>query len=763
MPAGAGFTLSLREKMEVKDILDKIGQKEEKKECFFALTISYEKVKGAIWIIKKGETKVVSVGESKSWSEEEDLLDAVDKTLSSATEALTLEGAEEPDKVIFGLPEGWVKEEKIIPPKLEILKKISQKLDLKPVGFVVITEAIINQLKVNEGVPPTALLLCLNKSRAYLTLVSLGKIISSAAIKRSQDLGADVNEGLSRFGAEKSFPARLLLFDDKEDLEKAREELLAYSWPPSSFLHLPKVEILPSDFDIHAVALAGGREVAKAAGVKIFEPKPAIPKEEKEEAALPKEVEEAPGFGFIKGKDIIEEMPLRPELEIAEKPPESQEPEMPKEIPGEKIPAPPPPTKRLPAFKLPRIDWSSFPLPKIDFSKVAILFSPAQFRERTSLVIGAVLVSLFILGGLAVAGYWYFPRAQITLFVEPKVLEKEFEIKLDPQLSVPDPAGLALPAASVEAVVEGEKLVETTGTEIIGEPARGEVIIFNRTESLKKFPAETVIAGPGELKFLFDENVTVASESAGPDYTKIPGKATVSVTAVEIGTEGNLAGGSEFSIADFSTSDYIARNEGAFTGGTSREVRVVSEEDQKNLSSALTSELRQKAIQELSQRLPSELKLLEESLSDKVARKDFSQDVGAEADKLSLFLQLEFSALTYKEEEFKNLIENQIQGTIPAGFEFKKEESEINFELVKVEENGSAIFTATLRANLLPKLDLEEIKANIAGKYPEVGKFYLDNLPNVVDFEAEIRPRLPGKLQTFPRLAKNIQIEIRLK
>lgn len=744
--------------MEVKDIFAKIGQKEEKKEYFFALTISYEKVKGAIWTIKKGETKVVSIGESASWSEEEGLLGAVDKTLSSATEAFTPEeGVKEPNKVIFGLPEGWVKEEKIVPSKLEILKKISQKLDLKPVGFVVITEAIIHQLKVNEGVPPTAILLALNKTKVYVALANLGKIVATATVERSQDLGADVAEGLSRFGVEKAFPARILLFNDRQDLEKAREELLAYSWPSSSFLHLPKIEVLPSDFDIRAVALAGGKEVAKAAGVKILEPKPKEKKEE--EVAYPEEVKETPEFGFVKGKDITEEMPLRPKPEVVERPQEPQEPEKPKE---EEIPAPPSVGKRLPAFGLPRIDWSSFPLPKIDFSKVAFLFPPARFRGRASLVIGTVSVLLFILGGLVVAGFWYLPRAQITLFVEPKVLEKEFEIKLDPQLSVPDPAALALPAASVEAVVEGEKTTETTGTKIVGEPARGEITVYNGTPKEKTFTAGTLITSSSGIKFTLDDDVTIASQG-GTAADPVPGKATVGVTASEIGTEGNLASGTEFSVANYASSDFVAKSETAFTGGTSREVQVVSEEDRENLSSALAEELQQKAIQELNQKLLSESKLLEESLSDKVVKKDFSQDTGVEANELSLALQLKFSALTYKEEEFRNLIEDQIQGTIPAGFEFKREESKVDFELIEVGKDGSAIFTAALQANLLPKLDLEEIRANVAGKYPEVGEFYLNNLPNVVGFEAKITPHFPRRLETFPRLAKNIQIEVRLK
>jgi hypothetical protein len=752
--------------MEVKDIISKIGKKEEKEEYFFALVISSGKVRGAIWTVEKEKTKVVATGAAEPWSEEADLLNAIDTTLSNASENFSPPGeaVKEPNKIIFGLPESWVEEERIIPEKLGILKEVSQKLDLKPVGFVVITEAITHQLKINEGIPPTAILLGLEKKEARISLVNLGKIEAMTLVKRSQDLGADVAEGLSRLRKKDSFPARIFLYDAGEDLGKAKEELLAYSWP-SFFLHLPKIEILPADFDIQAVALSGGREVAKAAGIKVLEPEPKKEKEGGEETFSSEEElekKEEPDFGFVKGKDVVEE-------ELPETKPEPKVEVSAAEEPGvvtppkEKVVPPSFPEKRFSIFKMPKIDFSKLALPKINFSKLMTLLSLSRFKERTPLVIGLALGLVFIVGGIAIAAYWYLPRAEVVLFVEPKVLEKEFEIKLDPELSAAEPANLALPADLVEAEIEGEKTIETTGTKLIGDPAKGEVTIFNRTEGSKEFTAGTVISGPGDLDFSLDDDVTVASESAGPDYTKIPGKATVAVTAVKIGTEGNLAADSEFSIADFSTADYIAKNESAFTGGTSREVAVVSEEDQENLLSALTEELKQKAVGELSQTLSPDTKLLEESLEVLVVRKNYSQEIDEEADQLTLSLNSKISALAYKEEDFKNLIEDQIRETIPSGFEFKREESEISFELIDVEEDGSARFTSVLKANLLPKLNLEEIKKNLAGKYPELGELYLDNLPNVVGFEAKITPHLPRRLETFPRLARNIQIETKLK
>ena len=107
--------------MEVKGILERIRrQDEEKKEAFFALQIGQQVVKAAVWLVEKGQVKVAAYGKPESWSKDENLLSAVDASLSSASEHY-LSGldseVEEPSRVIFGLPADWVEDEKISPEK----------------------------------------------------------------------------------------------------------------------------------------------------------------------------------------------------------------------------------------------------------------------------------------------------------------------------------------------------------------------------------------------------------------------------------------------------------------------------------------------------------------------------------------------------------------------------------------------------------------------------------------------------------------------
>lgn len=704
--------------MEVKNLFSKFAPSEEKKEHFLALEIAPKYTWAAVWQVERGKMKILSLGSKKKWDGKnlKSLTTASDTSLASALENLP----EEPNKVVFGLPETWVSNNKIVPPRLVDLKALCQKLDLKPLGFVVTTEAIIQYLKILEGAPLSAILIHVGKVEILLTLVKLGKNLGTQVIGRSEDFGADVYEGIARFSKKETFPSRILLYDT--DLESARQVLLSYEWEESLFLHFPKVEILEEEVTIKAVATAGGEEAAKSLGLK--------------REVLAKD------FGFLQGKDVMEEKKI---VEKVEKPAEEEPKELKKKFVLPKF--------RLPEFRLPKIKIPHFELPRF------------SLKARLPLIIGVVALFLFILGGAAMALYWYLPKAQVTIFVEAKSLEKEIEIGIDPSLTLVDFAKRQIPGEIVEVKVKESKERNTTGEKLVGDRAKGEVTVHNFTSSSKSLKKETIVVGPDNLEFSLDVDIIVASASSTFDenWNEVvsPGKTKVAVTASKIGPEYNLASGSEFDLKGYSSSSYRAKNEKAFSGGTSRKVRVVSAEDQEELLAELTAELEEKVKEELAKKAPEGKKILEEGILTSVVSRDFDKAVGAEAEKLELELEMKAKTPTYSPVDLNNLSERAIADSIPSGFVLKK--IEIKTGEGKIKEEETAVFKAHLKAGLIPDLDLREIKKNLLGKYPEVGKEYLRSLPSFVRAEIAITPNLPPRLRMFPRFAKNIEVKIEIK
>jgi len=792
------------------------------KEYFFALEINVDRVKSAIWTIEDNQTKIVATGDICPWTNDDELLEGIDNSLSSAIESFSdEEKTTEPDKVIFGLSAEWVEQNKVLAGKTEILKKISQKLELKPLGFIVIPEAITHWLKKMEGVPPTAILVGLTDKKIVVSLVDLGKVIDTSLVIRSENIAQDLTEGLSRMHKDVPFPPRILLYDGEHDLEEIRQDLIRWQWQDDkiTFLHLPKVEILASDFDIKSVVFASASQVADVQGVEIMPSAGSFKKEEDEQkdevqdgssldeegqqtATLetkeakdsddlpsdadsqtppvsdqplnPELVPPGPGFslenqgllGFLKNRDISQEQ--SPPVDQEE---QTSQPEVSvlNQNQGQAIPEQQAPFGAKKSFFKPQLNLGISK--KINlagltgfFQKIFTDGSSGFNNNKLPKILILVGVSIFLLTAGLFAAYWYLPKAQITLYAEPQALEKDFVVNLDADLTSVDKENSTLPGHQVKTTVKGEKQIETTGIKLIGEAASGEVVIYNRTSNEKTLAKGTEINGPGDLVFTLEDEVKIASKSSGSDYVEVPGKSTVGVKAAEIGTDGNLASGTEFTVANFASSDFVAKNEAAFTGGTSREVQVVSSEDQASVLEELEDELKQEGIDKLKAEINSSQNLVEQSIETQVISKDYNHKPNEESNQLGLDLELEITALSFNQQDFQDLISQEISELVPDGFEYDQEQTETSFSLEdEVSDEEAYSFLAHFKANLIPKLNLEEIKNNLVGKKPAIGKTYLNNLAGVASFEALITPKLPSGIVTFPHLAGKINIEVKLK
>lgn len=750
--------------MELPEILEKIAPKTEKtkEEYLLAIQVWDEGVKSAIWTVSEEKTKVMALGSTEGWEGgEEELAIAVDKSLSSALQSFAIEG-EEPNKVVLGLPENWSSEAKIKSEKLALVQSFCDKLELKPVGYVSTFDALNHHLENVEGMPATVILINPWQKLVNIALVEAGKIRGIETVVRSENLGADVYEGLLRFEGLDSLPSRMLLFNG-HDMEDAKQILTSFPWQTSPgenkklpFFHLPKIEVLPYGFDINAIALSGGKEVAKSLGMAVTSISLALPEEqkvmeEKEETGIKE------NFGFVKGRDITEEQELvsETEPEVSVEPLSSEE-----EVKEEMKTAfsnfavtdfsePTPLEKPKKKFNWPKI-------PSLTFFK-----RPALSLKSSSMII-AVAVLFFLLGGGFLLFGWYFPKADVVLYVQSQTQEKDFNLVIDPNQEVTDLENYLLPGKLIESEVTGEDSAQTTGEKTIGEKSKGSVVIYNRTDNRKIFPAGTILTGPGNLRYSLDLETTVASKtpdlSSGVDKW---GESKTEVTAVDIGSQYNLSANSQFSLKDQPLSSFLAKNEASFAGGTSRQIQAVSEKDQKGLLDMLTQKLLEDGKTKLGAQISEGNTLVSESVSGKAKTTNFDYKVGEEAQALLLKLNLNVSGVYYKNEELVSLVSQVMSSSIPEGYSFKKEETTTRFELVKKNTDGSFEFKVYVKSNLLPKLEPEEIVKNIKGKYPSTAKDYLSKLGGYADSQINLSPQLPGFLGVMPRQEKRISLEVR--
>ncbi len=664
-------------------------------EYLLALEISPQVIKCAVWSVINGQTQVVAVGDQSRWDDvsEASLITASDTAISSACERMGSIGKLAIKKVILGLGSTWINGDKISESKMPLIKSLSHKLELVPVGFVVTCEAVMRFVQHSEGTPLTAILLGFWAQTLDMTLVRLGKPDGMVEVARSQSLTDDVVEGLSRFPKVDMLPSRMLLYDSGIDLEEIKQLLLSYPWlSPTKkfgFLHFPKVEILPSDFTVRAIALAGGSEVAVSLGL-IEKSEPVLP------AELPVQNLTASDFGFTSEETNV--TPLAP----SPAPEPTPEPEI---VLAEK-----------PKFKLP-----NFTVPRISFS-----FKP-------------VLILLVVIGLLlGVSSLVFFlPKATVNLGFQTKIIDHNFVADFE--------------VSEVDVTASLSETAPATGSKLVGDKASGIVTILNSLAITKTFPKGTLITSPSGLKFIFDKEVLVASASGTAD-NKVLGKANVNVTSSVVGTESNLSSGTYLQTGSLATVDVVAKNDQAFSGGTSRQVKAVAKTDVDKLRTKLLENLKAQAKQQLLDKT-SDQTLITDSVVVTTVGEDLDTKIGDSAESFELKLTVKAKGQVVSKSEIDNAIKDALTNLVPAGFEIQSTTPR------SLSAKKSSI-SISVSANLTPKIDSQITAQNISGKSLDKATEYLHTLPGISKIEYVISPPLPIITSRLPWRTSRIEIRV---
>lgn len=787
--------------MPLPNFLNKIFQKKhEETEYYLALEIKQHYVKAAVWNKTADISSLIGTGEKEAGENWDEVINAADEAISAAAGLLDQSKI---NKTIFGLKESWIVEGKIKKEILGNLKKLCSELTLTPLGFVTNTESVLSYIQKNEGTRLTAILLDINTKEIALSVIRVGKISNTKIWDRSEkSLSEEISAVLKSFTDEEVLPSRIILYDGRSDLEAVRQELINFPWTQkASFLHFPKIEILPDKADLEGLVYAGSTElgsqlISDRAPVLAPEPKSPVaplpagaspvspsPLTVSLPAPLPV-VKNDPLLGFVEEKDILEvnqpvineTLPAAPNITIppaASGIPFHDKPLMepviitrppPKiENPVSEKPAP----SSLPPSGLSSAPVDTVPAAKLNFSGlIPDLSGLFDFLPgKVFLIIGLVLVL-----GLGAGGIWaigQFSHAAVKIYVQPEILEQEADIVVNPEAKTVDSSINEIPAKLLQ-IDESDSLKKpATGKKTVGDKAKGAVTLYNKTTTgSKTFSSGTILNGPDNKQFTLDGDVTIPVASSDLEGITF-GKIKANVTAIDIGSDYNLSSGQkEFTIKEYPSSSYSGAADAAFTGGSSRQIKIVTDDDKKQLLSDLTSKLRDKARQDLRTKLDTGDELITESFEKVSDAPKYSADTGDEANDLTLDDKVKFKVYAYNYRDIKEILKEVIKKAATSEYEFNDAKTEItvkNKEDLTGEDGkkkGAIRLKIAYKTTLMPKIDKEALIKNISGRNQEIATGYVKSLPNVVSFEANVSPKLPAPFFVFPRNPANIKLEI---
>lgn len=747
-------------------------EKKRKSEYFLSLVLRDEKVSAVVFEEINGKINVVGehVASFKSSIEdasENELLQVIDQAVSTAEKNLP-EGVES-QSTIFGVKETWVEEGKIKKEYLGKLKKISDELDFKPMGFLVIPEAISHLLQKEEGAPVSGILTEIGVKTITVSLIKAGKILETRTTESGESLPLTLDTLLKHFTTAEILPSRIILFNGGTD--KIAQEFIAFRWSKElGFLHLPQVTNLPANFDARAVLNGAAKQMGfavleasiaqaekedgiegeDALSLAIGSPNEKPAKESivsSEEDKTLAEVLESQEFGFsetdVKEKDKpktaidedIQSDNLRMNKKIEEIPEEV------KIKTGDR--------RSLPVNATAIAGSMKSALGHIHFGKIIRLASssPKKF------MIGIVPVLLIF---LLIIFYIFFRTATVTLGINSKETEKTENVTFSESDST-DAGKNIISAEFITVSEDGKVSTPTTGKKETGEKAKGTVTIFNNNDSAKTIPVGTVLVSSTDLKFLTDKAITVASASGDIFSGTDPGKANVSVTAEKHGTNFNLPSNTKFTVEG--SSSIAAKNDDPFSGGTKKDIKVVAKADVDKLTKEIQKQLESDAKEAIKKKALGDSVVLPNFISITFDRKSFSKDVDDEANEVSLTATISYLGVSYKRSEINAYAKDKLKENIDSDMTI--DEENIQVEATDIEKDkDETTAKVKIKAGLIPKIDVSEIAKEIAGKSLTDAELELNAIPEVNDIDIKVFLNLPILPKRLPFSSDKIKVVV---
>jgi len=751
-------------------------EKKEKVEYFISLVFRDEKLNSFVFEQKASVIKIVNSQEeffvdSLDKTSFEELLDASDKIISQAEDELDL--PIEIQKTVFGLKETWVKDAKIKKEYLDVLKRLSNSLGLIPVGFLTISEAVVSLLQKEEGAPPSAILVDVGKNSLTVSLVRAGKVIEAKTAEIHQTPVFTVDTLLKHFAAIEILPSKVVLLNEDEELVQG---FISHQWSKSlPFLHLPQIVSLQNDSIGKAFVIG----IANQTGAEVlmeFEPSPPASDSEDRGGTAFEETDEhkeqldqnpitepepiEPGepiepvesqiqfinspdyFGFT-NKDVADSQP--PKTEKVENVESQVFEEIPEEVKLEETQK-----QTLPAdlfVVLPKI--KNFLIQLLSRIKKISLRLSQDFpiKNRGILFLAAPLLVLLLL----IVYYFFYLSANVKIFVKPRIVEKNQDIVFSTTSS--DFKNNTIKGDFVLATEDGTSSTNATGTKETGDKAKGTVTIFNSTDTTVTFPAASKLISSNNLTFLTLDKATIASQSGDVFSSKTPGKTNVNVESLNFGTENNLPSGTKFSIG--SNSLIAAKNDNPFSGGTKKEITVISKDDIAKVQNDLIKSLEEKAKNDIKGKLAAGLDLLPNFTSESLDKKSLDKEADVEAKTVTLTGTVSYETLSYDKNEFLFFLKT----IFSQDQSIDRDNVILSFENLK-KSGGQVSAKMNVKVKIIPKIDIQSLSKKITGGSFVKAKNELTAIDQVKDVEIKFSPNIGFLPKNLPRISKNIKIII---
>jgi hypothetical protein len=367
----------------------------------------------------------------------------------------------------------------------------------------------------------------------------------------------------------------------------------------------------------------------------------------------------------------------------------------------------------------------------------------------------------FIILGIIAGAYFYLPKANLVVYLTDQVKPVSLSVEANTEASGVEKDKNIIPATLEQLTKETTGEFDATGSKAGAGKAGGKVVVYNEfSGDNQTLVATTRLETSSGKIFRIIKNIVV------PGMTKIgteikPGAIEADVVADKPGADYNI-GPENFKITGFKGGPkyekFYAKSTKEMIGGSEGETSVVSSQDIMDAKEKLLADSKREAVQELIKSMPSGRKFFEDTIITEVEDTSASASVGTQAEKFSYTVKIKAKALSFSEEDIKNLLKDGLvkEGGDAGGAIFNRP---LDYVLAEEDiEKGFAKFEAKTDIGFLSNVDGANFKRGILGKNSDEIQSIAKSYPAIRKVDINLWPFFVSRV---PLSEKRVSIEMK--
>lgn len=402
--------------------------------------------------------------------------------------------------------------------------------------------------------------------------------------------------------------------------------------------------------------------------------------------------------------------------------------------------------------------------PGVRLEPEPVLEKPRKPKRAFLKYVAGILILLIL--AVYFLGFYILPEARIEVIARTEPVARDFEVRVDKGLQEPNFAELAVPGKILEEELTDAKTYPSTGTRNIGQKASGFVSIYNFSKTTLILRAGTTVLLSGGREYFFTQDVSGIRPTAliGLEDQEVDPSSLVSpvpVAAEAAGPEYNLPKNARLEISNEAfgqnSKTLYAMVAEDISGGTTKEIKIVTESDISSAYQSLSNELIARAKQELFAKYG--VTALDNAMTADVLEPRASVAPGTETSEFQVSVKVRVRAFVFSEQEVKSIAVERIKRLLPENKVLEEgggSRFSAQFASVSIQE-GLGILVAHFEGRIIYQIDKGGLIDKIKGKNVEEIKEILLSRPEVESAKIKF---YPFWVKRAPKLARKIRLEL---